>query len=61
MALGPAAKVALWFSLLLLSAYIVPYGFLSDVPSMAGSFLYWSLFALAIILFILRLMSSWRD
>jgi len=51
----------IWFGLLLGSAVIVPYYFLSGVESFYGAFLYWGLFALAAIVSVVVITASWRD
>ncbi|AZO94657.1 hypothetical protein [Halocella sp. SP3-1] len=53
-----------WFiclSLLILSAYIVPYVFLGDIARITASFLYWTLFAVLAIFFTIRIIKNWRD
>ncbi|WP_245920781.1 hypothetical protein [Melghirimyces profundicolus] len=46
---------------LIVSAYVVPYVFLSRIESWYGSFLFWILFSLASILVISRIACQWRD
>lgn len=53
-----------WFiclSLLIISAYIVPYVFLGDIARITASFLYWTLFAVLAIFFTIRIIKNWRD
>ncbi|MEW5934415.1 MAG: hypothetical protein AB1816_12635 [Bacillota bacterium] len=50
-----------WFGVLLLSAYVVPFAFLGHVPRVWGAFLFWCLFALAAIVSMNVLMRRWRD
>lgn len=53
-----------WFiclSLLILSAYIVPYVFLGGITRITASFLYWTLFAITAILFTIRIIKNWRE
>ncbi|MCL6447369.1 MAG: hypothetical protein K6U04_04340 [Armatimonadetes bacterium] len=52
---------AIWFLILVLSAFIVPYAFLSGVPKITGAFLYWTLFALVAMVSIFCVTSYWRD
>lgn len=50
-----------WLALLIVLAYIVPYGFLRGVESWAGAFLFWTLFGVAAIALIFRLVWGWRS
>lgn len=52
---------ALFLIALVLSAYIVPYTLLSDVNEWYGSFLYWSLFAIVIIISNVLITKKWSD
>jgi len=54
-------RFALFLILLVLSAYIVPYTLLSDVNEWYGSFLYWSLFAIVIIITNVLITKKWSD
>jgi hypothetical protein len=49
------------FFVLVLSAYVVPYMFLSNVASVYGAFLYWNVFALVAITLIIVVTNKWRD
>lgn len=46
---------------LVVSAYLVPYGLLSGVDAWYGSFLFWTLFGFLAILVIAAMTFSWRD
>lgn len=52
---------ALFLIALVLSAYIVPYTVLNDVNEWYGSFLYWSLFAIVIIISNVLITKKWSD
>ncbi|MBC7347353.1 MAG: hypothetical protein H5U00_07855 [Clostridia bacterium] len=52
---------AVWFCVLVLSAFIVPFAFLGSIASIAASFLYWTVFALVAIVSIITMISRWRD
>ena len=58
-------KRLLWvslFSVLILSAFIVPYlPFLSNTTRVYGAFLFWNLFALAVITCLVLITAPWRD
>ena len=47
--------------ILVLSAYLIPYTVLTDVPKWYGSGLYWVLFALAAIFLMAWLTAEWRE
>ncbi|MGB0088159.1 MAG: hypothetical protein WBP80_01555 [Planifilum fulgidum] len=47
--------------ILVLSAYLIPYTVLTDVPKWYGSGLYWVLFALAAIFVMAWLTAEWRE
>ncbi|AGM41347.1 hypothetical protein SPISAL_06265 [Spiribacter salinus M19-40] len=47
--------------LVILLAYIVPYGFLQNIESWYGAFLFWTLFGVVAIGLIFRLVWSWRS
>jgi len=47
--------------ILVLSAYIVPYLFLSDYETMSGAFLYWTIFALIAIFSTIKITKYWRE
>lgn len=48
-------------SVLVLSAFIVPYVYLNDVYSFFGAFFYWSIFALLVIFSTIKITSYWRE
>ncbi len=52
---------AVWFLVLVLSAFIVPYQFLSGIPKVYGAFLYWGLFALAAMISVGIITARWRE
>lgn len=52
---------ALFLIALVLSAYIVPYTLLRDVNKWYGSFLYWSLFGIVIIISNVFITKKWSD
>ncbi|BAS28753.1 hypothetical protein [Limnochorda pilosa] len=50
-----------WLGLLVGLAYLVPYAALQNLPAWYGAFLFWCLFALAVIGSIARMTRGWRD
>lgn len=48
-------------SLLVISAFAVPYLYLSEVYSFFGAFFYWSVFALLVIFSTIKITSYWRE
>jgi len=53
-----------WLTLifmLVVSAFAVPYLFFRDSGSFFGSFLYWIIFALLVILAAIKVTAYWRD
>ncbi|MCL6479102.1 MAG: hypothetical protein K6T65_11920 [Peptococcaceae bacterium] len=52
---------AVWFLIIVLAAFIVPFYFLSGVAKMYGAFLYWGVFAMAAIISVGIITSKWRD
>ena len=50
-----------WFMVLVLSAFIVPYQFLSEITRVYGAFLYWGLFALAAMISVGFITARWRE
>ncbi|MFW6001515.1 MAG: hypothetical protein ACOCQE_04000 [Halanaerobium sp.] len=48
-------------SLLVISAFTVPYLYLSEVYSFFGAFFYWSVFALLVIFSTIKITSYWRE
>jgi membrane protein YdbS with pleckstrin-like domain len=48
-------------SLLVISAFAVPYLYLSEVYSFFGAFFYWSIFALLVIFSTIKISSYWRE
>lgn len=51
----------MWFLVLLLLGFSVPFLFLKDVPNLAGSFLFWTLWALAAIVSMFVAFARWTD
>lgn len=47
--------------LLVAAAVVVPYTVLSPIERLAGAFLFWVIFAFAVIVLIVRATASWRD
>jgi len=47
--------------LAILLAYIVPYGFLQNIESWYGAFLFWTVFGMVAIGLIFRLVWCWRS
>lgn len=47
--------------LLIILAYIIPYTFLSDVPSWQGSFLYWTITGIVIIIANVMATRDWSE
>lgn len=55
-------RLALLIGLLVLAAVVVPYTFLRNVERLNGAFLFWTLFALVVILLIVPATAGWsRD
>ncbi len=50
----------IWFLVLVLSAFIVPFYLLSGVEKVSGAFLYWGLFALAAMISVGVITGKWR-
>jgi membrane-associated HD superfamily phosphohydrolase len=48
-------------SILVVSAFAVPYLYLSDIYSFFGAFFYWSVFALLVIFSTIKIISYWRE
>ncbi len=51
----------IWFLLLVLAAFVVPFTLLSEIFKFYGAFLFWGLFALASIASIGIICSRWKD
>jgi len=51
----------IWFLILVLSAFTVPFFLLSNVVKVYGAFLYWGIFALVAIISVGIVASKWRD
>lgn len=51
----------LYFFIIILAAFVVPYTLLRDVESFSGPFLFWCLFALAAIAGMWFITSRWKD
>jgi len=54
-------KWAWIIGILLLLAYIVPYVLLRNIDAWYGSFLFWNLFAIIVIIFNVFMTIDWRD
>ncbi|MEW6081496.1 MAG: hypothetical protein AB1576_06945 [Bacillota bacterium] len=52
---------SLWFFVLLLSAYCVPFIMMQHVQKASGAFLFWCVFALIAIFSIAKVTAGWRD
>jgi len=50
----------IWFLVLVLSAFIVPFYLLSGVEKVYGAFLYWGIFALAAMISVGVITGKWR-
>jgi len=50
----------IWFWVLVLSAFTVPFFLLSDVAKVYGAFLYWGVFAVVAIISVGIITSRWR-
>jgi len=50
-----------WFFVIVLAAFTVPFWLLSGVQKFYGAFLFWGVFALAAILSVGIITSKWRD
>ena len=50
----------IWFLVLVLSAFTVPFFLLSDVGKVYGAFLYWGIFAVVAIISVGVITSKWR-
>jgi len=51
----------IWFVILVIPAFFVPFYFMSDVAKVYGAFLYWGVFALVAIVSVGIITSKWRD
>lgn len=51
----------LWYLLLVISAVVIPFYFLSGVTKVYGAFLFWGAFALAAIMSLGVITAGWRD
>lgn len=51
----------IWFLILVLSAFTVPFFMLSGVTKVYGAFLYWGIFAVVAIISVGIITSKWRD
>ena len=58
---APNRRWAALVATLVAAAYVVPYTWLADVKAWYGSFLFWSLFALTVILIIVLATRRWVD
>jgi len=50
----------IWFMLLILSAFIVPYLFIGGISRITASFLFWTLFAITAIISTIKIIGHWR-
>ena len=50
-----------WYAVLILSAYLVPFTVLRNVPCFHGAFLFWCAFALAAIATMMAIIRRWRE
>jgi hypothetical protein len=46
---------------LVISAYLIPYVFLSGANTFFGAFFYWSVFSLLVIYITIKITSYWRE
>ncbi len=51
----------LWFLILIVSAYIIPYQFIGGISKITASFLFWTVFAIFAIISTLKIITYWRD
>lgn len=51
----------IWFGLLVLSAFWVPFNLLSHITTIYGAFLYWGVLAFAAIISVSIIAGKWRD
>jgi lauroyl/myristoyl acyltransferase len=49
----------IWFLIIVLSAFVVPFSFLSGITRITGAFLYWGVFALTAIISVGIITSKW--
>jgi len=49
----------IWFLIIVLSAFIVPFSFLSGIYRITGAFLYWGVFAIIAIISVGIITSKW--
>lgn len=54
-------SLAIAVLLLVVAAVVVPYTILAPVERLAGAFLFWVIFALAIIALIVRATAAWKE
>ncbi|MFW6386592.1 MAG: hypothetical protein ACOCZM_01335 [Bacillota bacterium] len=51
----------IWMAVLIVSAYMIPYGFIGDRGEITASFAYWCLFGLLAVVTTIRITGFWRD
>lgn len=51
----------LWFTIIILAAFILPFTLLQNIQRFYGSFLFWGLFAILAIISVGLLTKNWRD
>lgn len=52
---------AVLFGVLVVSAYAIPYLFLQKIYALYGTALFWTAFALTVILLLIRFTRGWQD
>ena len=50
-----------WFLVLFVLDFVIPFHYLSEVPRLAGSFLFWMVWVLVAIASMFVLFMQWRD
>lgn len=53
-------RLAVLVALLVVAAVVIPYTLLSNVQRVSGAFLFWTLFALVVIVLIVRVTREWQ-
>lgn len=53
-------RLAVLVALLVVAAVVIPYTLLSNVQRVSGAFLFWTLFALVVIVLIVRATREWQ-
>lgn len=52
---------SVWFALLVLLSYVLPYTILADVTKIYGAYLFWVIITLIIIVSVIALTLRWRE